>query len=142
MTLGRLVSAALAILLSSACGSSTGNTSGGGSGAGGGATDGGGGDAGTGGDGGSVNYTISVRINGNGGVRAEALGLDCRTACDAPGQAGTHVLFVPVADSGWTFDGWGELCSGNIAYSTVPSGPAAIISRIRFAAAMSETGRG
>ena len=116
--------------------------SGGGSGAGGGATDGGGGDAGTGGDGGSVNYTISVRINGNGGVRAEALGLDCRTACDAPGQAGTHVLFVPVADSGWTFDGWGELCSGNIAYSTVPSGPAAIISRIRFAAAMSETGRG
>jgi len=113
MTLGRLVSAALAVLLSSACGSSTGNTSGGGSGAGGGATDGGGGDAGTGGDGGSATYTISVRINGNGGVRAQALGLDCRTACDAPGRAGTHVSFVPVADSGWTFDGWGGLCSGN-----------------------------
>ncbi|TMA87757.1 MAG: hypothetical protein E6J63_13960 [Deltaproteobacteria bacterium] len=113
MTLGRLVSAAIAVLLSSACGSSMGNTSGGGSGAGGGATDGGGGDAGTGGDGGSATYTISVRINGNGGVRAEALGLDCRAACDAPGQAGTHVSFVPVADSGSTFDGWGGLCSGN-----------------------------
>ena len=66
-----------------------------------------------GGDGGSATYAISVRINGNGSVRAEALGLDCRAACDAPGQAGTHVSFVPVADSGWTFDGWGGLCSGN-----------------------------
>src|SRR5436853_6809769 len=115
MTLGRLVSATLAVLLSSACGSSMGNTAGGGSGAGGGGTDGGGssGDAGTGGDGGSAAYTISVRINGNGTVRAEALGLDCRAACDAPGQAGTHVSFVPVADSGSTFDGWGGLCSGN-----------------------------
>src|SRR3989442_15625474 len=109
MTLGRLVWAAVAVLLSSACGSSTGNASGGGSGAGGGATDGGGGDAGTGGDGGSAAYTISVRINGNGTVRAEALGLDCRAACDAPGQAGTHVSFVPVADSGWPFEGGGGL---------------------------------
>src|SRR5947208_9064211 len=94
-----------------------GNTAGGASGAGGGGTDGGGsssrGDAGTGGDGGSATYTISVRINGNGSVRAEALGLDCRAACDIPGQAGTHVSFVPVADGGWTFDGWGGLCSGN-----------------------------
>ena len=114
MTLGRLVSATLAVLLASACGSSTGNTAGGGSGAGGGG-DGGGssGDAGTGGDGGSAAYTISVRINGNGTVRAEALGLDCRAACDAPGQAGARVSFVPVADSGWAFDGWGGLCSGN-----------------------------
>src|SRR5439155_97536 len=53
MTLGRLVSATLAVLLSSACGSSMGNTAGGGSGAGGGGTDGGGGGGSGDGGGGS-----------------------------------------------------------------------------------------
>ena len=130
MQLRHLVWATLGVLLCAGCGPTTGSpgTDAGGAGvtddaggvtgdagSAGGGSDGGSvsGDAGSDGGESNVRFTVSVRINGNGAVHSDALSLNCSNACDASVPSGARISFSPLPDQDWTFQGWGDLCSGN-----------------------------
>ena len=67
---------------------------------------------------GAANYQLSISVGGPGSVRAAGFG-DCRTSCRFTATAGTRVGLTAFPDSGGSFSGWGDACSGSGACDVV-----------------------
>ncbi len=57
--------------------------------------------------------TLVVQENGNGTVSSSPSGINCGNACQASFSVGTNVALTAAPNSGYKFNGWGGVCSGN-----------------------------
>ncbi len=60
----------------------------------------------------SALVTLTVTVEGTGGVRSEPAGIECPGQCSADFPAGTHVKLVAAPAEGWKLDAWSGGCSG------------------------------
>jgi hypothetical protein len=55
---------------------------------------------------------LTVLLDGHGSVRSSPAGIDCGGACTATFDIGTSIALAATPDSGWSFAGWSDACSG------------------------------
>src|ERR1700687_4264142 len=61
-----------------------------------------------------ITYTLDVSVAGGQGgkVTSSPAGIDCGATCSTSFDSGTPVTLNATAVSGWSFQGWGGVCSG------------------------------
>ena len=60
-----------------------------------------------------INYTLSVRVSGNGTVTSSPSGVSCPSVCTMNYASGTPVMLTATPAGGSIFNGWGGACTGN-----------------------------
>ena len=60
-----------------------------------------------------INYTLSVRVSGNGTVTSSPSGVSCPSVCTMNYSSGTPVMLTATPAGGSIFNGWGGACTGN-----------------------------
>jgi len=58
-------------------------------------------------------FRLSVLITGNGSVVTTESGIACPTDCTEDYPSATKIGLIPIAGSGWKFDGWSGECQGS-----------------------------
>lgn len=72
---------------------------------------------------------LTVLLDGHGSVRSTPAGIDCGGTCSATFDLGTSIALAATPDSGWSFAGWSDSCSGTGGCTLTLGGDARVTAR-------------